>query len=86
VITGRTNTDLDGAQPKFVDIKSYRKINTAKKGHWTPMRIDVSALHPQYLANMIEGRKIRVVGRLARIGRAAILVVAEHVELKPIMV
>jgi len=86
VITGGTNTEADAANPKFVDIKSYRKTANATKGRWTAIRIDVSACHPHYLLDLVKGRKIRVVGRLERIGRAAAVIIAEHVELKPLMV
>jgi hypothetical protein len=86
IITGKNHVEDDAANPKFVDIKFYRKASAqAKKGSWTTMRIDVSALHPRYLLDLVEGRKIRVVGRLARIGRAMTGIIAEHVELKPMM-
>lgn len=70
-------------QRNFVDLKTYgRPHRSTGAAVCNQLRVETSkCLRAQ--SELAPGRKIRVVGRLERIGKAMSIIIAEHIELKP---
>jgi hypothetical protein len=70
-----------------LDLKSYRK---PAKGSKTPTSITchvtLDSCESHCLAEVSEGRTVRIVGRLHKYSRRLIGIMADHVELKPLPV
>ena len=70
-------------QRNFVDLKTYgRPRKPMGNAVCSQLRVETSKCFSAQ-AELSPGRKIRVVGRLERVGRAMSIIIAEHIELKP---
>jgi hypothetical protein len=68
-----------------VELRSCRlNRGDARKGTTSFIRVDIQSLHEQRRGELSVGRKLRVVGRLCMPHKKPALVIAEHVELKPL--
>jgi hypothetical protein len=56
----------------------------ARKNSTSFVRVDVQTMHEQRRPELFIGRKVRVVGRLSIPHKKPALLVAEHVELRPV--
>ncbi len=68
-----------------VELRTCRyNRSDARKNTTSFIRVDIQVVHEQRRPDLFIGRKIRVVGRLQVQHKKPALIVAEHVEFKPI--